>query len=78
VTEKGLRDVVAADTKVSDIDGAQGKLWYVGYPIEDLAEHSSFEEVVYLLHHGELPTSSQLDDLTRFMSNERKLSPFGT
>jgi len=78
VTEKGLRDVVAADTKVSDIDGQLGKLWYVGYPIEDLAEHATFEEVVYLLHHGELPTRSQLDELTRFLAHERKLSPFGT
>jgi citrate synthase len=78
MTEKGLRDIVAADTKVSDIDGQLGKLWYVGYPIEDLAEHSSFEEVVYLLHHGELPSASQLDELTRFLSGERRLSPFGT
>jgi citrate synthase len=76
VTEKGLRDVVAADTKVSDIDGALGKLWYVGYPIEDLAEQASFEEVVYLLHHGELPTASQLDDVRGFLGAERRLSPF--
>jgi citrate synthase len=78
MTEKGLRDVVAADTKVSDIDGQLGKLWYVGYPIEDLAEHATFEEVVYLLHHGELPTADQLAELTSFLSGERKLSPFGT
>ncbi len=65
-------------TKISDIDGERGKLWYVGYPIEDLAEHATFEEVVYLLHHGELPTTTQLDELTRFIAGERKLSPFGT
>ena len=56
VTDKGLREVVAADTKISDIDGEQGRLWYVGYEIEDLAAHASFEEVVYLLHNLELPT----------------------
>ena len=78
MTEKGLRDVVAADTKVSDIDGQLGKLWYVGYPIEDLAEHGTFEEIVYLLHHGELPSPAQLDELTAFMAAERNLSPFGT
>jgi len=76
VTEKGLRDVVAADTTVSDIDGERGKLWYVGYPIEDLAAHATFEEVVYLLHHGELPTERQLGELTTFLSAERRLSPF--
>ena len=78
MTEKGLRDVVAADTKVSDIDGQLGKLWYVGYPIEDLAEHATFEEVVYLLHHGELPNAAQLHELTTFLRRERNLSPFGT
>jgi len=56
VTEKGLREIVAAQTRISDIDGEQGKLWYVGYDIADLAEHATFEEVVYLLHHGALPT----------------------
>jgi citrate synthase len=39
VTEKGLREVIAADTVISDIDGEQGRLWYVGYDIADLAEH---------------------------------------
>lgn len=76
MTEKGLRDVVAADTTVSDIDGERGKLWYVGYPIEELAARATFEEVVYLLHHGELPTERQLAELTGFLSAERRLSPF--
>ena len=52
MSEKGLREVVAADTTVSDIDGEAGRLWYVGYEIADLAEHATFEEVVYLLHNG--------------------------
>jgi 2-methylcitrate synthase len=76
VTEKGLRDVVAAETKISDIDGEQGRLWYVGYDIADLAGHASFEETVYLLHHLELPTKTQLDELHRFLIAERALSPF--
>ena len=37
MTEKGLREVVAAQTRISDIDGEQGRLWYVGYEISDLA-----------------------------------------
>jgi citrate synthase len=76
VSDKGLREVVAAETKLSDIDGTAGRLWYVGYEIGDLAEHASFEETVYLLHHLELPTRTQLDELNRFLAEERVLSPF--
>ena len=76
MTEKGLRDIVAANTTVSDIDGQLGKLWYVGYPIEDLAENATFEETAYLLHHGELPNRTQLEELRSFLTAERALSPF--
>jgi 2-methylcitrate synthase len=76
VSDKGLREVVAAETSLSDIDGAAGRLWYVGYEIADLAEHASFEETVYLLHHLELPTQTQLHELNRFLAEERVLSPF--
>jgi citrate synthase len=74
--EKGLEDIVAAQTALSDIDGKLGKLWYVGYSIDDLAEHSTFEEVVFLLHHQRLPTQSELDDLTEQMVNEREAADF--
>ncbi len=76
MTEKGLREIVAAQTKISDIDGELGKLWYVGYDIADLAERATFEEVVYLLHHGTLPTQDELDELNEFLTPERDLSPF--
>jgi citrate synthase len=58
---RGLEGVVAAQTKISDIDGQRGKLLYAGYDIADLAAHSSFEETVYLLHHLELPIRAQLE-----------------
>jgi citrate synthase len=74
--EKGLREVVAAETNLSDIDGAQGRLWYVGYEIGDLARNATFEEVVSLLHDLDLPTRPQLDELTAFLRTERTLSPF--
>ena len=61
---KGLEGVVAAQTKISDIDGQRGKLLYAGYDIADLAAHSGFEETVYLLHHLELPTRAQLDQVS--------------
>jgi citrate synthase len=60
---KGLEGVVAAQTKISDIDGQRGKLLYAGYDIADLAAHSGFEETVYLLHHLELPTRAQLNQI---------------
>src|SRR6266511_5774642 len=62
-TGKGLEGVGAARTSISDIDGQQGKLFYAGYDIADLAEHSTFEETTYLLHHLALPTRAQLDEV---------------
>ncbi|MGE5227543.1 MAG: citrate/2-methylcitrate synthase [Planctomycetaceae bacterium] len=76
MTEKGMREVVAAETMISDIDGEAGRLWYVGYEIGDLARNATFEEVVYLLHHLHLPTREQLDRLNRFLVQERALEPF--
>jgi len=71
-----MREVIAAETQISDIDGQAGRLWYVGYEIADLAEHATFEEVVHLLHELELPTRTQLDDLTSILARERALHPF--
>ncbi|HZB00941.1 MAG TPA: citrate/2-methylcitrate synthase [Actinomycetota bacterium] len=76
MADKGLREVVAADTKISDIDGQQGTLSYVGYDIADLAEHATFEEVVHLLHHLELPNARELTALKRFLAASRGLHPF--
>ena len=76
MTEKGLREIIAAQTTISDIDGEAGRLWYVGYDIADLAEHATYEEVVYLLHNGHLPTQDELDELNEFLVTERELSPF--
>jgi citrate synthase len=75
-TEKGLADVVAAQTAISDIDGKLGKLWYVGYSIDDLADHSTFEEVVFLLHNLRLPTQSELDEVTERMVEDRETADF--
>jgi citrate synthase len=76
VADKGLREIVAAQTKVSDIDGTQGRLWYVGYPIEDLAANASYEEVAFLLQELRLPTQSELDELAAFMIEQRDPSEF--
>jgi citrate synthase len=71
----GLEGVVAAQTAVSEVDGANGRLIYRGgYLIEDLSPVVSFEEVAYLLWDGELPNKAQLDALCRQMSAARKLN----
>ena len=58
---RGLRDVHIDRTRSSFIDGDIGKLLYRGYNIDDLATKSTFEETIYLLLYGELPTQAQLD-----------------
>jgi 2-methylcitrate synthase len=73
---KGLEGVVAARTSISDIDGQQGKLFYCGYDIAGLAEHASFEETVYLLHHLALPTRAQLDEEHGILHAEQRLDPY--
>lgn len=71
----GLEGVVAAETEVSEVDGANGRLIYRGgYLIEDLAPVATFEEVAYLLWHGELPTTAQLDALKQQMGAARHLT----
>jgi citrate synthase len=76
VSEKGLADIVAAETAVSDIDGKLGRLWYVGYDIHDLARYSTFEETVFLLHHKRLPSRGELEALHERLAEERELDRF--
>src|ERR1700737_2775920 len=59
-TAGSLKDVIAAPTAICSIDGIEGRLIYRGYSIEDLAAHTTFDEVVYLLWDGDLPNASQL------------------
>jgi citrate synthase len=74
-TGKGLEGVVAAQTRISDVDGRQGRLFYAGYDIADLAAHASFEETIYLLHHLELPTPAQLEETVATLRAESSLDP---
>jgi citrate synthase len=71
---RGLENVVVASTRLSAIDGNAGRLSYAGYSIGDLAEQATFEEIVYLLWHGELPSAPQLDALKARLATERVLS----
>lgn len=70
---RGLIGVYFDRSSVSLIDGAKGELSYRGYSIHDLAAHASFEEVSYLLIHGELPTPAQLQDFDAALKAARQL-----
>lgn len=69
----GLAGVIAGETAVACVD--QGKLLYRGYPIEELADKTTFEEVAHLLLCGELPTGGQLDSLKAKLEQYRPLAP---
>ncbi|MCE2967070.1 MAG: citrate/2-methylcitrate synthase [Phycisphaerales bacterium] len=64
MASKGLEGIVAAETKISFIDGEKGVLEYIGIPIGELASHSTFEETVFLLWNGRLPNKAELAAFT--------------
>ena len=70
---KGLKDVYLDTTTASFIDGQEGKLLYRGYNIHDLAEKSTFEEVIYLLLYGALPTRQQLRQFDATLRANRRI-----
>jgi citrate synthase len=72
---RGLADVVAASTALSDIDGKAGRLFYRGYDIHDLAGRITFEECVHLLQRGTLPNRRQLDEFTAELAANRDVGP---
>ena len=63
--DPGFMATAAASSAITYIDGEAGILLYRGYPIEQLAEHSSFLEVTYLLQKGELPSANELSAFTQ-------------
>ena len=64
----GLEDVVVSTSEICFIDGREGRLLYRGFDVNDLVEHSTFEEVVYLLWHGALPTRKELEAHTKALA----------
>jgi citrate synthase len=70
---RGLADVVAASTALSDIDGQAGRLSYRGYDISELAGTASFEEVAYLLQRGSAPSRAQLAGYQAELADGRQL-----
>ena len=78
--DPGFTSTASCESKITYIDGDAGVLLYRGYPIEELAEHSDFSEVSYLLLKGELPTSAQKkkfqQDITMHTMVHEQLSRF--
>jgi citrate synthase len=72
---RGLKGVYFDRSRVCDIDGRAGMLWYRGYSIHDLAEKSTFEEACYLLLHGELPNAGELARFSSLLRAARVLPP---
>src|SRR5438552_130392 len=72
---RGLDDVYVKETSICFIDGERGRLLYRGYDIRDLARHSSFEEVVFLLLQGRLPNRAELESARAELAAARPLAP---
>ena len=70
---KGLEGVIANESKLSNVEGLDGRLSYLGYHIDDLVAHCSYEEVIYLLHEGELPNKTELSLLESALRNDRSI-----
>ncbi len=73
IMNKGLRDVVIASTRISDVDGKACRLVYRGYLIQELAEQATFEEVSFLLLHEKLPNPAELEEFDKKLKADRVL-----
>ena len=70
---KGLEGIVAANTRLSDVQGDAGRLIYCGYDIDELAGKVTFEEVIHLLHHNHLPNRKELQEYKERLAAAREL-----
>ncbi len=72
---KGLDDIVVTSSELTLIDGSSGKLSYRGYDISNLTSNCSFEEVIFLLWHGSLPSINELDNFKAKINQNRNIPP---
>jgi citrate synthase len=72
---RGLDGVVAAQTRLSHVDGQAGQLYIAGYALEELAGRVTFEELAHLLWTGHLPSAQELTAISREMASVRRLPP---
>ncbi|MEM6910484.1 MAG: citrate synthase [Verrucomicrobiota bacterium] len=73
---RGLEGIIAAETRIGEVIGQDGKLIYSGFNINDLAGRVCYEEVIYLLWHNRLPGKSELEQLKTALAAERELPQF--
>src|SRR4029453_5704974 len=69
----GLEGVVAAETRLSDVDGERGELVISGYRVDELAPQATFEETTWLLWHGRLPDETELQAFRADLAARRTL-----
>src|ERR1700730_8703437 len=74
VTGAGLEGIIAAESEICYIDGNAGILSYQGFDIHTRANNATFEEVIYLLWHGRLPTQAELSELKASLVSHRPIS----
>ena len=75
VGKAGLEDVVVSTSEICFIDGREGRLLYRGFDVDELVEKSTFEEVVFLLWQGHLPSKKELADHVKALAAGRKVPP---
>src|SRR5437016_11668420 len=77
VGKAGLEDVVVSTSEICFIDGREGKLVYRGFDVDDLVAHSTFEETVFLLWQGHLPSKKEYADISKAFAStaNRRLPP---
>ena len=73
VLNTGLRGVVIAESRICEVDGANGRLIYRGYLVQDLAKNASFEEATYLLLYEKLPDNAELEEFKRRLREQQGL-----
>ncbi|RAP32425.1 bifunctional 2-methylcitrate synthase/citrate synthase [Candidatus Marinamargulisbacteria bacterium SCGC AG-414-C22] len=71
---KGLHGVYVDETHISNVDPEKSILYYRGYPVHDLTQHCSFEEVAFLLLYGKLPNQTDYDTFCRLEQSYRKIT----
>lgn len=72
---KGLKGIVAVETKVALVDGEKGRLTYRGYDVRKLTKTLTFEEVAYLLWYGELSKGREVEEFIQKIKDHRAISP---
>jgi len=69
----GLANVVAAQTRLSSVNGLEGELIIAGFPLQEIASQATFEEMVYLLWNDALPTAAELSEFRQALATQRVL-----